>query len=114
VQTDEESRQYREFLGLSGRLSQSTIGVARVDGISVLSSTNIGSGRIVGSVLTNVNAGHVEAEGAVLVNVTAASVRVGKGAIVYNVVNHSEVREGGCWGRTRGGGRGAVGLGIGG
>jgi hypothetical protein len=47
--------------------------------------------QIVSSVLTNVTANYLEAERAVLVNVTARRVMVGRGGIVYNIVDDSEV-----------------------
>jgi hypothetical protein len=93
-QNDAESALYRAFLGVpSTRRTATALSPAvTVDAASVLSAVGIGEGSVAGSVLTNVVAPLVEADGAVLVNVTARRVKAAKGAVVYNVVDDSEVR----------------------
>ncbi len=100
-QNDAESALYRAFLGVpaSRRTAAALSPSVSVDETSVLSAVRAAEGRIAGSVLTNVVAPVVEAEGAVLVNVTARKIKAAKGAVVYNVVDDSEVRkkgQGGC------------------
>lgn len=89
-QNDEEARLYREFLGLNSRLSKSVVGNARVDEVSVLSSSHVNQGTVTNSVLTNVTAEYLEADSALLVNVTAKKVRAAPGSVIYNVVDDSE------------------------
>ncbi len=90
--TDDESRLYREFLGVPvGRRARAEVGEGvGVDEESVLSAVQVKGGTIAKSVLTNVSAIAVEAQGAVLVNVTARKVVAGRGAVLYNVVDDSE------------------------
>lgn len=99
-QSDDESRLYRAFLGLGSDShvtgSDLSDGVT-VDASSVLTSCSLSDGKVSGCALTNVTAESIEAESAVLVNVTARKVKAGKGAVIYNVVDDSEVRsQGGC------------------
>lgn len=93
-QSDDESRLYRAFLGLGSdsRVTGSDLsdGVT-VDASSVLTSCSLSDGKVSGCALTNVTAESIEAESAVLVNVTARKVKAGKGAVIYNVVDDSEV-----------------------
>ena len=97
-QNDPESGLYRAFLGVppSRRSPSSSTGAARVDDVSVLSAARLATGAVTGSVLTNVAVLSIEADGAVLVNVTARKVKAARGAVIYNVVDDSEVRACAC------------------
>lgn len=111
-QNDAEAALYRAFLGVptTRRTAAALAPAVAADEASVLSAVRIGAGSVKGAVLTNVVAAEVEAEGAVLVNVTARKIKAAKGAVVYNVVDDSEV--GGCVGVLGWVGVGAVGGGL--
>ena len=83
----------RQFYGVcEGRVSpESTIGEGcTVDGGSCISGgSKIPSGSVVGSVLSNVVAGSVECEGSVVVGVSVKSLKLGKGCVVYNIVDET-------------------------
>ena len=89
---DQTAELYRRFLGVKAAKENSTIGDAvKVDDKScVFSSTVKDSGSITDSVLASVNALSVEADGAIIVNCTAKSIKAGKNAVLYNIVDDSE------------------------
>ncbi|CAM9435510.1 unnamed protein product [Choristocarpus tenellus] len=90
----------RKFLGISERVSGSTLGEeVSIDEASVVTACEVGAGSIVDSVLSNVKCKYVEAEGCILVNVTAKRITAPKGSIIYNIMDDSStgvcVTEGG-------------------
>ena len=82
----------RQFFGVcEGRVSpDSWIGDGcTVDGGSCVSASQVAAGSVSGSVLSNVVSGSVECDGCVVVGVSVKSLKLGKGCVVYNVVDDS-------------------------
>jgi hypothetical protein len=83
-----EAEALRTFLGLKDRAQGSMLG-AECDTHSVVLASDVKAGRVSKSVLSSVTSSKVDVEGSILVNVSARRV-VGKGLVLYNVVEDSE------------------------
>mmetsp|Transcript_33120 Transcript_33120/g.73022 ORF Transcript_33120/g.73022 Transcript_33120/m.73022 type:complete len:552 (+) Transcript_33120:78-1733(+) len=88
---DETAKLYRRFLGVKSPKENSSIGSdVKIDDKSCVFSSTVQSGTISDSVLASVAALSVEAKGAIIVNCTAKSIKAGKNAILYNIVDDSD------------------------
>ncbi len=93
TEDDADAIGMRQFYGVpEGRVSpDSKIGDAcTVEGGSCVSgASTIGAGSVSGSVLSNVTSGSVECDGCVVVGVSVKSLKLGKGCVVYNIVDEA-------------------------
>jgi len=91
IEKDENADLLRQFLGVSSRQMNSTLGESiSVCSDSTIMSCNIKSGKISSSVLCCVSSPSVEADGAIVVNCTAKKIVAPKGSILYNIVDESD------------------------
>jgi len=92
IDTDENSRLLRKFLGVKSKQMDSTIhSNVIVDETSHFFSTSIGKeGKVENSVLASVTALEVDAKDAIIVNCVAKKIKAGKGAILYNRIDDSD------------------------
>jgi len=80
----------RAFMGVTSRVMDSSCGEAKVDSASCVFSSHVLEGSITGSILSKVDCNSITSEGSILVNVSASKICVGKGSIVYNIIDDSE------------------------
>lgn len=78
-----------DFLGVTEKHIESSLDGVTVDGISRTYAVKAKSGTIANSVMANVQAGEISADGAIIVNCVAKSIKAGKGAILYNIVDET-------------------------
>jgi hypothetical protein len=79
-----------KFLGVTEKHINSSLDGVTVDGISRTFATKAKSGSIANSVLSNVQANEIQADGAIIVNCVAKSIKAGKGAILYNLIDEGD------------------------
>lgn len=89
LQEGKDAELLHKFLGVTEKHIESSLDGVTVDGISRSFSTMAKSGSITNSVLANVQTSEIQADGAIIVNCVAKSIKAGKGAIIYNVVDES-------------------------
>ena len=89
LQDSKDAELLRKFLGITEKHIESSLDGVTVDGISRSYATKAKAGSITNSVLANVQASEITAEGAIIVNCTSKSIKAGKGAILYNLVDES-------------------------
>lgn len=77
------------FLGITEKHIESSLEGVTVDGISRTFQVKATSGSITNSVMANVQASEITADGAIIVNCVAKSIKAGKGAILYNIVDET-------------------------
>ena len=92
IDTDENSRLLRRFLGMSSNIMNSDINSSVcVDETSGIFSTSVKkSGSVKNSVLASVFAMELEADDAIIINCVAKKIKAGKGSILYNLIDDSE------------------------
>jgi len=78
-----------QFLGVNEKHIESSFGEVTVDNISRTYAVKAKSGSISNSVMANVQASEIHAHGAIIVNCVSKSIKAGKGAILYNIVDES-------------------------
>lgn len=94
LDTDDNAKYLRQFLGVTSQQMHSVLGsdAVRVDDVSCVFGSSIATaGTVARSVLASVTAQEVHAEDAILINCTAPKITAGKGSVLYNLVDESEI-----------------------
>lgn len=89
LEDSKDAELLRKFLGVSEKHVESSLTGVTVDNTSRSYATMARAGSISNSVLANVQATEITADGAIIVNCASKSIKAGKGAILYNVVDEA-------------------------
>jgi hypothetical protein len=90
LEDTDDAKLLHKFLGVTEKHVESSLEGVEVDDISRTYATKAKKGYIKNSVLANVQASEIQADGAIIVNCVAKTIKAGKGAILYNLVDESE------------------------
>jgi len=90
LEDSKDAELLHKFLGVTEKHIDSSLDGVTVDGVSRTFATKAKSGSISTSVLSNVQTSDIQVEGAIVVNCVAKSIKAGKGAILYNLVDDSD------------------------
>ena len=90
LEDSKDAELLHKFLGVTAKHIESSLDGVTVDGVTRTFATKAKTGSISTSVLANVQASEIQAEGAIIVNCVAKTIKAGKGAILYNLVDDSD------------------------